>query len=154
MEEPLGKKKTLCQYCATFMIEPVLLQCSHRLCVNCYEGIKTLEKYYKLKGECKSCLNPIQLKMLMQKDYVDRNFQKILYANNREEWDLTAQGNPNADRLFKKYAKSKKRYLDKNYKIMEVVFNLNIEHQFIGAKQTEWNPKPQHLWTYTLSFDQ
>ena len=36
---------------------------------------------------------------------------------------------------------------------MELLINLKIEYQFVDAYQTQWNPKPQHLWTYWLSFD-
>ena len=36
---------------------------------------------------------------------------------------------------------------------MELPVSLTIEYQFIGTHQTEWSPKPQHLWTYQLSVD-
>lgn len=56
-------------------------------------------------------------------------------------------------RDFIKYLKSKEKKFNKNYEIMEMVFNLQIEYQFLSAAQSEWQPKPQHLWIYSLSFD-
>ena len=57
---------------------------------------------------------------------VDRNYQEMLYARNREQWDIKAKDAPNASKDLGRYIKLKKSKFSKNYQIMEMVVNLKI----------------------------
>ena len=151
--EATAAEDTSCQMCQKFMVEPVMLQCTHRLCLKCLQSSQRKEKRLNKKSVCLKCRMPIKLKILRPKDLIDRNYQQMIYTNDRANWDKFTEDAPKVAKNFLKYLNSKEKQFNSNYEIMELIFVLKIEHHYLGEAQTIWHPKPQHLWIYSLSFD-